>query len=94
MTNTKDQNPMLKSAFTDHPASVGETYGQHMGVAFSFAGRMFLASLACLIHGFLPFLFVRTGSCAITELHDRMVTHRDRRTADQDETNTSRAAAA
>ncbi len=85
---------MLKSAFTDHPASVGETYGQHMGMAFSFAGRMFLASVACLIHGFLPFLFARTGSSTITDLHDRMVTHRDRRTDAQRETAPSRTAAA
>ncbi|MHA1600633.1 MAG: DUF6356 family protein [Alphaproteobacteria bacterium] len=70
---------MLKSAFTDHPASVGETYGQHMGMAFGFGGRMFLASFACLIHGILPFLFVRTGGEAIKDLHHRMVTHRDRR---------------
>ena len=28
--------------FTDHPASVNETYFQHMGMAFSFAGRMLL----------------------------------------------------
>ena len=85
---------MLKSAFTDHPASVGETYGQHMGMAFSFAGRMLLGSLACLIHGFLPFLFVRTGSSTITDLHHRMVTHRDRRTEAQREPDSSRAAAA
>jgi len=85
---------MLKSAFTDHPASVGETYVQHMGMAFSFSGRMFLASLACLIHGFLPFLFVRTGSSTITILHHRMVTHRDRRIDEQREVASSRAAAA
>jgi len=76
---------MLKSAFTDHPASVGETYGQHMGMAFGFAGRLFLASLACLIHGLLPFLFVRTGSAAIADLHLRMVSHRDRRSPDAGE---------
>ena len=85
---------MLKSAFTDHPTSVGETYGQHMGMAFSFSARMFVASVACLIHGFLPFLFVRTGSMAITDLHHRMVTHRDRRTVEQREPATSRPAAA
>jgi hypothetical protein len=73
--------PDLKTLFTDHPASVGETYGQHMGTAAGFGGRMILAGLACLVHGILPFLFVKTGSAAITELHHRMVTHRDRRTA-------------
>jgi hypothetical protein len=73
--------PDLKALFTDHPASVGETYGQHMGTAAGFGGRMILAGLACLVHGILPFLFVKTGSAAITELYQRMVTHRDRRTA-------------
>ena len=62
--------------FTDHPASVGESYTQHMGQALYFGSRMVLAGLACLIHGVLPFLFVRTGSRAIAELNDRMVSRR------------------
>lgn len=74
---------MRKSLFTEHPASVGETYGEHMGMSFSFAGRMALGAVACLIHGVLPFLCVRTGSSTIADLHRRMVTHRDRRTAGQ-----------
>ncbi len=39
---------------------------------------MFFASIACFIHGFLPFLFVKTGSATIEELHERMVTNRRR----------------
>jgi hypothetical protein len=66
------------AAFTDHPASVGETYGQHMGVAFGFGGRMIVAGLACVIHGLLPFLFVKTGSATIRALHEDLVTHRRR----------------
>ncbi len=69
---------MLRSLFTAHPASVEETYAEHMGVAFGFSLRMFLGSLACLVHGFLPFLFVTTGSAAISELHERMVAQRRR----------------
>jgi hypothetical protein len=69
---------MLRDLFTEHPASVGETYGEHMGMALSFSGRMFLGAMACLIHGFLPFLFVRTGSGTIAELHERMVVNRRR----------------
>jgi hypothetical protein len=68
----------IKRLFTEHPASVDETYGQHLLQASSFGTRMILAGLACLVHGLLPFLFVRTGSAAITELHTRMVTHRRR----------------
>ena len=63
-------------AFTEHPASVGESYTEHMGHALCFGTRMVFAGLACLIHGVLPFLFVRTGSRAIAELNDRMVSRR------------------
>ncbi|MEE8122650.1 MAG: DUF6356 family protein [Alphaproteobacteria bacterium] len=67
---------MLRELFTEHPNSVEETYVEHMGMAFSFAGRMFLGSVACFIHGFLPFLCVKTGSATIDALHDRMVVNR------------------
>lgn len=73
---------MLRTLFTEHPASVGETYFEHLGQALRFAGRMFVGSLACLVHAFLPFLCVKTGSKCITELHDCMVANRDRRAAD------------
>ena len=69
---------MMRSLFTEHPASVDETYAEHMGVAFGFSLRMCLGGLACLVHAFLPFLFVKTGSETITELHERMVNHRQR----------------
>ncbi|MEO1038562.1 MAG: DUF6356 family protein [Pseudomonadota bacterium] len=70
---------MIKRAFTEHPATVGETYGGHMGQAFSFGFAMIGAGLCCLLHGIFPFLFERTGSRCIENLHHRMVTHRDRR---------------
>jgi hypothetical protein len=62
--------------FTDHPASVGESYLEHLARATGFGLRMTFAGLACLVHGLLPFLFERTGSRAISELHERMVTNR------------------
>jgi len=68
----------LIRAFTKHPASVGESYTEHLFRAAYFGVRMMLAGLACLVHGVLPFLFVRTGSRAIAELNDRMVVNRRR----------------
>ena len=65
-------------SFTEHPASVGESYGEHWIVAMGFGLRMFAASLACMIHAFLPSLFIRTGSRTIEQLHDRMVVNRRR----------------
>ena len=70
---------MIRRLFTEHPASVGETYGEHLTMAAGFSLRMVLGAVACLVHALLPFLFVKTGSAIITDLHGRMVTHRDRR---------------
>lgn len=64
--------------FTRHPASVGETYWQHMASSFSFGAAMFTGSMVALVHGLLPFCFVKTGSGIITRLYDRMVAHRVR----------------
>jgi hypothetical protein len=62
----------LHRLFTEHPESVGETYGEHMVRASCFGGRMVVAGLGCMVHALLPFIFVRTGSRAIDELHARM----------------------
>ena len=70
--------------FTEHPASVGETYTQHLNHAGYFGFRMVFAGFACLIHAILPFLFEKTGSVAITELHHKMVTHRSTAMAESD----------
>lgn len=71
----------LKSLFCDHPASVDETYAEHMFAAGGFALRLFVAGLVCSVHAVLPFLFVKTGSSMIEALHDRMVTNRRRLSA-------------
>lgn len=62
--------------FLDHPASVGETYTEHFRMASSFGVPMILAGFACLLHGFFPFLFEKTGSDLVKKLYDRMVTNR------------------
>ena len=35
-----------------------------------------MATLCCLVHALLPFLFEKTSSRIISGLHERMVTHR------------------
>jgi Family of unknown function (DUF6356) len=69
---------MLKRLFTEHPATVDETYGEHFLVASGFAWQLFAASLACFLHAFLPCLCVKTGSRKVGELYQRMVTNRHR----------------
>jgi hypothetical protein len=68
----------IQRLFNEHPASVGETYGQHLLRASWFGGKMLMGAGACFIHALLPFLFVKTGSETITQLHAAMVTNRRR----------------
>jgi hypothetical protein len=71
----------IRALFSAHPTSVGESYGEHMENACRFGSRMILAGFACLIHGLLPFLFVKTGSRTIAELNERMLVNRSRKGA-------------
>ncbi len=68
----------LSTLFSEHPASVGETYGEHLGEALSFAGPLLAAGCACFVHALLPFLFTSTGSRTVAALHQRMVVARRR----------------
>lgn len=71
----------LHRFFTEHPATVGENYLQHLGTALSFAGLLLLAAVCATVHALLPGLFPRTASRIVTRLHARMVTHRTRSNA-------------
>jgi len=75
----------MSKFFTEHPASVGETYWQHLAVALSFAGGLFGAAFAALVHAFFPAWFEKTASVKITCLHDRMVCNRQNKTTRKDE---------
>jgi hypothetical protein len=68
----------VNRAFSEHPAAVGETYSEHLVTAGGFGWTLLKASLACFVHAVLPFVFEKTGSIAITELHARMVSNRSR----------------
>ncbi|MET0742309.1 MAG: DUF6356 family protein [Microvirga sp.] len=66
----------LKRLFTEHPASVGESYFAHMRVALSFALPLGLAAGAALVHAFLPFRFHTTASTTVKRLYARMTNRR------------------
>ena len=68
----------IQRLFNEHPASVGESYWEHLLRASWFAGKMLTGAGACFIHALLPFLFVKTGSETIVQLHTAMVTGRRR----------------
>ncbi|HEX5787143.1 MAG TPA: DUF6356 family protein [Woeseiaceae bacterium] len=73
----------LTDKFTKHPATVGETYGEHFVAAMGFSVAMLKAALCCALHAVFPFLCERTGSRCIEDLHTRMVVNRARAATDE-----------
>lgn len=62
----------LAAIFLDHPATVDETYFQHMRFAFSFAFWLGAAATAALIHAFIPALCETTASRILKRLNARI----------------------
>jgi hypothetical protein len=73
---------MLRRLFLDHPAAVGETYLQHLGVASRFGLTMIAGGAASLVHAVVPTLFQTTGSRTVIGLHARLVAKRAAARAD------------
>ena len=71
ITSEKSTSGLLE-AFTAHPASVGESYFEHMGFALRFAGQLFLAGGAALIHAVLPFCCEKTASQRIRKMYAKI----------------------
>lgn len=59
--------------FQSHPASVNESYFGHMRFALGFAGTLFAAGGAALIHAIIPPLFETTASDRIKTLHAKII---------------------
>lgn len=62
---------MIARIFLDHPAKVEESFLQHMAFALKFAGLLFLAAGAALVHALVPCLFEKTASGIIAKLYAR-----------------------
>lgn len=67
---------MIRRFFLDHPASVGESYFQHMGVAGRFGLAMVGGGAKALVHAVFPNAYETAGSDTIRRLHTIMVEKR------------------
>ena len=74
---------MFRRLFLDHPASVGESYGEHFGVASRFGLAMIVGGLCGIVHAFLPFAFKTTGSRTVIRLNKQIVDKRAAAAADE-----------
>ena len=55
--------------FTEHPASIGESWVEHARLALSISGLLAGAALAAAVHAVVPALFETTASRTIDRLH-------------------------
>lgn len=62
----------MRARFTEHPASVGETYFEHMQNAARYSRELLSASLCAGIHALFPWTHCTSASSKIRALHDEM----------------------
>ena len=63
---------IMSKVFIDHPASVDESYFEHLAFALRFAGTLFAAAGAALVHAIIPCLFEKTASNLIRRMYARI----------------------
>lgn len=68
-SNTSLNRNPFSVLFLDHPATVNETYFQHMRFAFGIAFWLAGAALAALTHALVPALCATTASRILQRLH-------------------------
>jgi hypothetical protein len=77
-TNTPNRKNPIAAVFLDHPATVNETYFQHMRFALGFAFWLTVAGLAALVHAAIPALCETTAGRILKRLTAKMESrHKD-----------------
>ena len=67
----------MKNIFLTHPNKVNETYFEHMRYALTCGTRLFFVSIGCLIHGFVPFIFVTSTSQTVIDMYENLKARND-----------------
>ena len=70
--DSKATSGAFARVFLDHPASVDESYFEHMRFALGFAATLALAAGAALIHALIPAACETTASRIVKRLYPRV----------------------
>ena len=73
MSDASTPRSAFAALFTDHPATVNETYLEHMRFAFGFSFWLAVAAGAALVHALIPALCETTASRILKRLHARIM---------------------
>lgn len=71
-TTPSPRSSVFSRVFLDHPATVNESYLQHMAFALRFCFWLAVAAGAALIHALVPALCETTASRILRKLTARM----------------------
>ncbi len=71
-TTTHAARSIVARVFTDHPASVDESYFGHMRFAFGFSFWLAVAAGAALVHALIPAVCETTASRILARLNARI----------------------
>jgi Family of unknown function (DUF6356) len=67
---------LVRRLFTDHPRSLGMSWGRHAIGAVEIGARMVVAGSACLVHAIVPGWFTQTAGKTVARLHEHMLSRR------------------
>jgi hypothetical protein len=62
--------------FTEHPRSLGMTWGAHAAGAVKIGFELLAAAGACFVHALVPGWFTQTAGKTITRLHSEIVSRK------------------
>lgn len=63
---------MLRGTFLDHPASIGESYFEHLRAALGYSASLTVTAAAAFIHALVPCLCETTARTRIETLHNKL----------------------
>ena len=68
----EQQRTRAGNIFTDHPRSLGMTWGSHGVGAVKIGAELIGAGAACIVHAIVPNWFTGTAGRTVVRLHDVM----------------------
>jgi len=63
---------MIGRIFSEHPRSLGMSWGSHAVGAVGISARLIGAGCACLIHAIVPAWFTETAGRTVTDMYEHM----------------------
>lgn len=62
----------MLNLFTRHPSEVCLNYYSHLKLSLNFSVKFAFASFKAFIHGFFPFLFIKSTSYMVNDIENQL----------------------